>query len=86
MNNRSIGYWILVGLMVYLLWPILKWLILILLVALVVLFIYLKTKTKVFTTTVKWDDGTQNKDYYEKSRVSHDVIYVEYKTKEEKKD
>lgn len=87
MNNRSILYWICVGMAVYFLWPLLKWLILILLVVMVFLFFYLKKRTKVFKTDIRWDEGTTNRDYYDYKKVSqHDVIDVEYKTKEEKKD
>lgn len=87
MNIKTILYWLMTALIIYLLWPLLKWLILIVVGLLIFLYFYLKHKTKVFTSNIKWDDDFDNNDnnYYETydNKVNDDVIDVEYTTKDE---
>lgn len=84
MNIKTLLYWLITFLIIYLLWPILKWLILIVIVLCLGLFLYLKKKTKVFTN-IKWTDEDMNDDYFEtvdRNIESSDVIDVEYKEKD----
>lgn len=77
MNNDFFKY--LIGFIVVLaLWPLIKWLVLVIAVLIVILIIYLRQKIRV----IRPSDGNHKSD--DRHIGSDDVIDVEYKTKDGK--
>ena len=87
MNNfRSILYWIVTFFVIIALWPILKWLILILIVLAIYLFYRLRKNMTVHTFNMHDDFGQDEYNDYERPNIDHgDVIDVEVEVKEEER-
>lgn len=69
----------------WLLWPLIKWLIIIVVILILILYLTLRKKTKVFS--VRWNDLDQDRydnNYETRSddRIQDDVIDVEYTKKD----
>ena len=80
MDLRGILYWITTFLVVWFLWPLIKWFVIIVVLFFIGLYFYYKHQVK--QQEHLWNEGSSNESIYEDARVHDDVIDVEYKKKE----